>query len=219
MHRASITENALFVIDVDAVNFHNLKADDMGSWNNTGTKKSDLQELRESLINDLVQIRQTRPQQLNIVMRMQVQACNYTSVKVVTLITIIKQDALTTKMKSTDQLLTSIVDENDRSLMQRISSRSQRSTQLDYRRDEPLPFKFKETNLGTLQRSLVHKIEERSHWRRFSMQLPHLPNCNYGNSHGRSMLATRLTSSSHNSVNIAFQKLQSRFLCGGMVIV
>ena len=36
----SVTENASFVTDVDAVNFHNLKADDLGSWSTTGTKKS-----------------------------------------------------------------------------------------------------------------------------------------------------------------------------------
>ena len=35
--------------------------------------------------------------------------------------------------------------------------------------------------------------------------------------HGRSMLATWPTSSSHNSVSIAFQKLRSRFLCRGMI--
>ena len=44
-------------------------------------------------------------------MRIQVQACNYTSVKVVTLMTIIEDDALITDMNSTDRLSTSIVDE------------------------------------------------------------------------------------------------------------
>ena len=50
-------------------------------------------------------------------MRMQVQACNYTLVKVVTLMTIIEEyDPSITEMSSTDRLSTSIVDEKDRSL-------------------------------------------------------------------------------------------------------
>ena len=36
----SVTENASFVVDIDAVSFQDLKADDLGSWNATGTKKS-----------------------------------------------------------------------------------------------------------------------------------------------------------------------------------
>lgn len=36
----SVTENASFVIDVDVVNFNDLKADDLGVWSTTGTKKS-----------------------------------------------------------------------------------------------------------------------------------------------------------------------------------
>lgn len=35
-----MTENASFIVDIDAVSFQDLKADDLGSWNATGTKKS-----------------------------------------------------------------------------------------------------------------------------------------------------------------------------------
>ncbi len=34
-----VTENAAFVVDIDCVNFHDLKADDLGVWSPTGTKK------------------------------------------------------------------------------------------------------------------------------------------------------------------------------------
>ena len=33
-----VSENATFIIDVDSVNFEDLKADDLGSWTTTGTK-------------------------------------------------------------------------------------------------------------------------------------------------------------------------------------
>ena len=36
----SFTENASFVIDIDAVDFHVLEADDLGSWSVTETKRS-----------------------------------------------------------------------------------------------------------------------------------------------------------------------------------
>lgn len=36
----SVADNVSFIIDVDVVNFHDLKADDLGSWSTTGTKKS-----------------------------------------------------------------------------------------------------------------------------------------------------------------------------------
>lgn len=35
----SVSENASFIIDNDEVNFQDLKADDLGSWKTTGTKK------------------------------------------------------------------------------------------------------------------------------------------------------------------------------------
>lgn len=35
----TVSENASFVIDNDEVNFQDLKADDLGSWKATGTKK------------------------------------------------------------------------------------------------------------------------------------------------------------------------------------
>lgn len=34
-----VSQNALFIIDIDVVNFEDLKADDLGSWKGTGTKK------------------------------------------------------------------------------------------------------------------------------------------------------------------------------------
>ena len=36
----AVTQNAVFVVDVDSVNFEDLKADDLGSWTGTGTKKT-----------------------------------------------------------------------------------------------------------------------------------------------------------------------------------
>lgn len=36
----SVTENACFVVDVDSVDFQDLKADDLGAWTGTGTRKS-----------------------------------------------------------------------------------------------------------------------------------------------------------------------------------
>jgi len=36
----SVSENATFVVDVDMVNFRDLKVDDLGVWLPTGTKKS-----------------------------------------------------------------------------------------------------------------------------------------------------------------------------------
>ena len=35
-----VAENATFLIDIDHVNYHDLKADDLGVWNPTGTKKT-----------------------------------------------------------------------------------------------------------------------------------------------------------------------------------
>lgn len=35
-----VTQNALFLIDLDEVHFNDLKADDLGSWKTTGTKRS-----------------------------------------------------------------------------------------------------------------------------------------------------------------------------------
>ena len=35
-----VMENSCFVVDVDAVEFQDLKADDLGAWSTTGTKKS-----------------------------------------------------------------------------------------------------------------------------------------------------------------------------------
>ena len=40
MQPLSVTDNVSFVIDVHAVDFHDLKANDLGSWSTTGTKKS-----------------------------------------------------------------------------------------------------------------------------------------------------------------------------------
>ena len=34
-----VSQNALFIVDVDVVNFEDLKADDLGSWKGTGTKR------------------------------------------------------------------------------------------------------------------------------------------------------------------------------------
>ena len=34
-----VSQNALFIIDIDVVNFEDLKADDLGSWKGTGTKR------------------------------------------------------------------------------------------------------------------------------------------------------------------------------------
>ena len=42
-------------------------------------------------------------------------------------------------------------------------------------------FDGKEWKTKRVYRSLVHKIEQRSDWRFYSVQLPCLPNCNYGN--------------------------------------
>ena len=35
-----VSENATFVVDLDAVRFTDLKSDDLGSWNTTGTKST-----------------------------------------------------------------------------------------------------------------------------------------------------------------------------------
>ena len=35
-----VSENASFVVDLDAVRFTDLKSDDLGSWNATGTKST-----------------------------------------------------------------------------------------------------------------------------------------------------------------------------------
>lgn len=34
-----VSQNALFIVDIDMVSFEDLKADDLGSWKGTGTKK------------------------------------------------------------------------------------------------------------------------------------------------------------------------------------
>ena len=34
-----MTENSCFVVDIDSIDFADLKADDLGSWSTTGTKK------------------------------------------------------------------------------------------------------------------------------------------------------------------------------------
>ena len=58
-----LTESASFVIDVDVINFEDLKADDLGSWNATGTRKSyfclTLWNSSEYLLNALLQVNQT----------------------------------------------------------------------------------------------------------------------------------------------------------------
>ena len=36
----SVTENSCFVVDIDAVEFQDLKADDLGTWSTTGTKRT-----------------------------------------------------------------------------------------------------------------------------------------------------------------------------------
>lgn len=35
-----VSENATFIVDVETVNYEDLKADDLGSWHPTGTKRS-----------------------------------------------------------------------------------------------------------------------------------------------------------------------------------
>ena len=35
-----VSENAVFLVDLDVINFEDLKADDLGSWKGTGTKKT-----------------------------------------------------------------------------------------------------------------------------------------------------------------------------------
>ena len=35
-----VSENAAFIVDVETVDYQDLKADDLGSWRPTGTKKS-----------------------------------------------------------------------------------------------------------------------------------------------------------------------------------
>ena len=40
MQPLGVAENATFLIDIDHVNYHDLKADDLGVWNPTGTKKT-----------------------------------------------------------------------------------------------------------------------------------------------------------------------------------
>ena len=98
---------------------------------------------------------------------------------------------------------------------------SQRARWLPKRWKESSSWHFdgKERKGKHVYRSLVHKIEERSDWRDFSVQLPCLPTATMAMApyHGRAVLATRPTSPSHNSVRIAFMKLQNRFLCRGMI--
>ena len=47
-----VSQNALFVVDIDVVNFDSLKADDMGSWKGTGTKKMHFRVLSSGTIKD-----------------------------------------------------------------------------------------------------------------------------------------------------------------------
>ena len=35
----SVTENSCFVVDIDSIDFDDLKADNLGAWSTTGTKK------------------------------------------------------------------------------------------------------------------------------------------------------------------------------------
>jgi len=35
-----VSQNAVFLIDIDIINFEDLKADDLGLWKETGTKKT-----------------------------------------------------------------------------------------------------------------------------------------------------------------------------------
>ena len=35
-----VSQNAMFLVDIDVINFGDLKADDLGLWKGTGTKKT-----------------------------------------------------------------------------------------------------------------------------------------------------------------------------------
>ena len=45
-----VSQNALFIVDVDVVNYEDLKADDLGSWKGTGTKKMFFRDLLSGAI-------------------------------------------------------------------------------------------------------------------------------------------------------------------------
>ena len=45
-----VSQNALFVVDIDVVNFDDLKADDIGLWKGTGTKKMHFRVLSSGTI-------------------------------------------------------------------------------------------------------------------------------------------------------------------------
>ena len=47
-----VSQNALFVVDIDVVNFDGLKADDMGSRKGTGIKKMHFRVLSSGAIKD-----------------------------------------------------------------------------------------------------------------------------------------------------------------------
>ena len=38
MQCLGVSQNAVFVVDIDVINFGDLKADDLGLWKGTGTK-------------------------------------------------------------------------------------------------------------------------------------------------------------------------------------
>ena len=44
-----VSENATFIIDVDAVRFSDLKSDDMGTWKTTGTKSTHFRISKEGI--------------------------------------------------------------------------------------------------------------------------------------------------------------------------
>ena len=48
-----VSENTVFLVDIDIINFEDLKADDLGSWKGTGTKKHILECCHQELLGIL----------------------------------------------------------------------------------------------------------------------------------------------------------------------
>ena len=51
-----VLQNALFIVDVDVVNFEDLKADDLGSWKGTGRHKENVFQSSDVRCNHILRI-------------------------------------------------------------------------------------------------------------------------------------------------------------------
>jgi len=53
-----VSQNAVFLIDIDIINFEDLKVDDLGLWKGTGTKKTYFRVLPSGAIIDILNTNQ-----------------------------------------------------------------------------------------------------------------------------------------------------------------